>query len=308
MAKPKVVALEEHYSHPDLLGPMPLEPLGAALLDLGERRLRAMDEAGIDLQVLSHFPSGPQNLPPERAAEMARAANDLIRRAIDARPDRFAGFAALPLTDPEEACRELERAVTSLEFKGAMLHGMAAGAPLDDRRFWPVFQTAEALDVPIYIHPDAPPAAVSEAYYKGYPALVGPGWAYTVESATQALRLMMCGVLDECPRLKLILGHMGESLPFSIVRCDAAISARAQLKRRLSDYFHDHFWITTAANWSKPALVCTLMEMGADRILFSVDWPFASNTEGMAFIEAAPISPADRVKILGANAAALLKL
>ncbi len=308
MARPEVVALEEHFSHPGLLGSLPLEPLGSALLDLGEGRLRAMDEAGVELQVISHFPSGPQNLPVEPAVRMAREVNDLIRKTIDGHPDRFAGFAALPLAAPDEACREFERAVKDLGLKGAMLHGMAAGVPLDDRRFWPVFQTAEALDVPIYIHPDAAPAAVVEAYYKGFPALIGPGWSYTVESATQALRLMVCGLLDECPRLKLILGHMGELLPFSIVRCDAAISARMRLKRRLTEYFHDHFWITTAANWSNPALVCTLMEMGADRVLFSVDWPFASNSEGRAFMDAAPISAADRSKILGSNAAALLKL
>ena len=304
----KVVVLEEHFSHPELLAGMPLQPLGERLLDLGEGRLRAMDEAGIGLQVLSHFPSGPQNLPPDRAVEMARRTNDLIAETVARRPDRFAGFAALPLTAPDAACAELERAMRDLGLKGAMLHGMAAGVPLDDRRFWPVFQTAEALDAPIYIHPDFPPAAVAEAYYQGYPALIGPGWSYTVESANQALRLMICGVLDECPGLKLILGHLGESLPFSIVRCDAIITPRANLKRRLIDYFHDHFWITTAANWSYPALTCTLMEMGVDRVLFSVDWPFASNTEGRAFIDKAPIDEADRAKILGGNAAALLKL
>ena len=308
MTADRVIVLEEHYSHPDLLVGLPLKPLGERLLDLGEVRLAAMDEAGIDLQVLSHYPSGPQNLPPQEAVAMARASNDLIAGAVDRHPDRFAGFAALPLTAPHEACVEFERAVGQLGFKGAMLHGRAAGVPLDDRRFWPVFETAQALDVPIYIHPDAPPPAVTEAYYQDYPALLGPGWAYGVESATQALRLMMCGVLDLCPRLKLILGHMGESLPFSIVRADAQITARAGLKRPLRDYFHDHFWITTAANWSTPALVCSLMEMGVERVLFSVDWPFASNTEGRAFIDAAPITPEDRTAILGGNAAALLRL
>jgi 2,3-dihydroxybenzoate decarboxylase len=308
MAAAKVVVLEEHYSHPDLLVGLPMKPLGERLLDLGEGRLKAMDEAGIDLQVLSHFPSGPQNLPPQDAVAMARATNDLIHDAIERHPGRYAGFAALPLSAPHEACVEFERAVTQLGFKGAMLHGMAGGIPLDDRRFWPVFETAQALDAPIYLHPDWPPAAVVDAYYKDYPALVGPGWAYTVESATQALRLMICGVLDECPRLKLILGHMGESLPFSIVRADAQITPRMELKRRLRDYFHDHFWITTAANWSTPALVCSIMEMGADRIMFSVDWPFASNTEGRAFLDAAPISDGDRSRILGANAVELLKL
>ena len=308
MTADRVIVLEEHFSHPDLLVGLPMKPLGERLLDLGEVRLRAMDEAGIDLQVLSHYPSGPQNLPPQDAVAMARSTNDLIAGAIAKHPGRFAGFAALPLTAPHEACVEFERVVGQLGFKGAMLHGRAAGVPLDNRRFWPVFETAQALDVPVYIHPDAPPAAVTEAYYQDYPALLGPGWAYGVESATQALRLMMCGVLDECPRLKLILGHMGESLPFSIVRADSQITARAGLKRPLRDYFHDHFWITTAANWSNPALVCSLMEMGVERLLFSVDWPFASNTEGRAFIDAAPISAQDRTAILGGNAATLLRL
>ena len=305
---PRVVVLEEHFSHPELLGGMPLKPLGERLMDLGQGRIAAMDEAGIDLQVLSHFPSGPQNLPADRAIEMARRTNDLIAETVARRPDRFAGFAALPLTAPDAACAELERAMRDLGLKGAMLHGMAAGVPLDDRRFWPVFQTAEALDAPIYIHPDFPPPAVAEAYYQDYPALIGPGWSYTVESATQALRLMICGVLDTCPGLKLILGHLGESLPFSIVRCDSILTPRANLKRRLIDYFHDHFWITTAANWSYPALTCTLMEMGPERVLFSVDWPFASNTEGRAFIDNAPLDEAVRTGILGANAVELLKL
>jgi predicted TIM-barrel fold metal-dependent hydrolase len=308
MPKLKVVALEEHFSHPALLAGMPMKPLGEALLDLGARRLREMDEAEIDLQVISHFPSGPQNLPPADAIKMSRATNDLIFETIDKYPDRFAGFASLPLTDPTGAERELERAVRELGFKGALLHGMAAGVPLDDRRFWGIYELAQALDVPIYIHPDAPPAGVADAYYKGHPALIGPGWSYTVESATQALRLMLSGVFDSYPRLKMILGHLGESLPFSIVRCDANLTRRANLKRPLKDYFHENFWITTSANLSNPALVCCMMEMGVERILFSVDWPFASNTENRRFIDAAPISASERTKILGSNAVELLKL
>ncbi len=304
----KVIALEEHFAHPDLLAGMPLEPLGTALLDLGERRLAAMDEVGIDLQVISHFPSGAQNLPPEQGVTLARASNDLLAAAIARHPDRFAGFASLSLAAPHEACAELERAVRELGFKGAMLHGLRSGAPLDDKRFWPVFETAAALDVPIYLHPDAPSPEAVEAYYAGHPVLVGPAWSYTVDTATIALRLMLCGVLDTYPGLKLILGHMGESLPFSIVRCDQQVSRRVTLKRRLIDYFHDNFWITTAANWSTPALVCSIMEMGVERVMFSVDWPFASNSEGRAFMDAAPISAEDRARILGGNAATLLRL
>jgi predicted TIM-barrel fold metal-dependent hydrolase len=307
MPPPQVVTLEEHYSHPDLLGTIP-RVLGEALLDLGERRLREMDEAGIDLQVLSHFPSGPQNLHPEMAIDLARQTNELIQRTIESHPGRFAAFAALPLTAPDAAVIELRRTVREFGFKGAMLHGRGAGIPLDDRRFWDIFAEAESLDVPIYLHPDVSPPPVAEAYYGQYPALLGPGWEYTVETATQALRLMLSGIFDTLPKLKILLGHLGESLPFSLVRCDANINRRASLKRPLQDYFHEHFWLTTAANFSNPALTCCLMEMGVDRILFSIDWPFAANVAGRKFIDAAPISVHDRVKILGANAVALLRL
>lgn len=307
MPAPKVVTLEEHYSHPDLLGAVP-RGLGEALLDLGERRLREMDEAEIELQILSHFPSGPQNLEPKRAIALAQETNNLVQRTIEAHPGRFAGFAALPLSAPQEAAAELRRTVRELGFKGAMLHGRGAGIPLDDHRFRCVFAEAESLDVPIYLHPDESPAGVVDAYYRDCPALLGPGWAYTVETATQALRLMISGLFDVYPRLKIIVGHLGESLPFSIVRCDANINRRVTLKRPLQDYFHENFWLTTSANFSNSALSCSLMEMGADRILFSIDWPFASNGAGRKFIDAASISAQDRAKILGANAVALLRL
>ena len=303
----RTIALEEHFSHPALLSGVPPQ-FGSRLLDLGELRLREMDEAGIDLQILSHFPNGPQNLPPQQALLLARETNDLIQRTIEAHPGRFAGFAALPLSSPDEAAQELRRCVQSHGFKGAMVHGMVNGVPLDDRRFWGVWQEAEALDVPVYVHPDAPPQAVVDAYYDGYPSLIGPGWSYTVETATQALRLILGGVFDAFPRLKIILGHLGESLPFSLVRCAANINRRAGLKRPLEDYFHEHFWLTTAGNFSQPALQCCIAEMGIDRIMFSVDWPFCSNREARQFLDAAALGPAEREKVLGGTAARLLRL
>lgn len=307
MSAPQIVTLEEHFSHPALLRGLS-GPLATSLLDLGDLRLRAMDEAEIDLQILSHFPNGPQNLPAEQAAALSRQVNELIQRTIEARPDRFRGFASLPLTAPEEAAVELNRAVVEFGFKGAILHGMGAGVPLDDRRFWGIFQEAQALDVPLYLHPDDPPQPVADAYYQGYPALLAAGWAYTVETGTQALRLIASGLFDAYPGLKIILGHLGEGLPFSLVRSSANMGRRLELKRAVKDYFHDNFWLTTAGNFSNPALACCLMEMGVDRIMFSVDWPFVSNKEGKEFIDAAPISVHDRRKILGSNAAALLRL
>jgi 2,3-dihydroxybenzoate decarboxylase len=311
----KVVAIEEHFWIPPL---RTAETVGVdiktkphwveALSDLGERRLREMDEAGIDLQVIAHAPPAAQNFPPAQAVALAREANDTLHRAIEAHPDRFAGFAALPTPDPEAAAAELERTVTKYGFKGAMIHGLTHGSFTDEKRFWCIYERAQALDVPIYIHPAAPHRAVVDAYFKGYPTMEGAGLGFTFETAAHAIRLSICGLFDAYPKLRLILGHMGEGLPFLLWRCDMALSRDKSLKKKFRDYFREHFYITTSGNFSHPALLCTAMEMSTDRILFAVDWPYASNTEARAFIDGAPLSPHDKDKILRRNAAALLRL
>jgi 2,3-dihydroxybenzoate decarboxylase len=316
----KVIALEEHYfdgqvtAHFKEGGPETRSThLRERLFDVDALRLREMDEAGIDLQVLSHGAPALQRLEAEVAVPLARKANDRLHQIILQHPDRFAGFAQLPTDDPKAAADELERCVTRLGLKGAMLHGLTQkGEFLDLKRFWPVYERAAALDVPIYMHPATPHRAVVEAYYRDYldrfRGLLTAAWGFTVETATQAVRLVLSGVLDAYPSLKIILGHLGESLPFSAWRIDMALSRPGNSSSAFRDAFRSHFWITTSGNFSTPALLCCVMEMGADRILFSVDYPFVPNAPGVKWMRDVPLGPEDRAKILSGNARRLLKL
>ncbi len=314
VGKARVIALEEHYWAPGIAehldgGRLPRQT--ERLLDLGALRLEEMDEAGIDLQVISHSPPGTQNLNPETAVELAAKANDHLHAAVTANPGRFAGFAVVPTPDPLAAAAELERSVPKLGFKGALIAPLTGGVFLDDRRFWPIFERAQALDVPIYVHPGAPHPAVFDAYYRDYfdefPSIATAGWGYTVETATQAIRLILSGVFNEYPDLKIILGHMGESIPFSLTRIDEALSRRRE-RFPFRDIFCHNFHITTSGNFSTPALLCSILEMGVDHIMFSVDWPYVENEPGMRWMQTVPLSAEDKEKIYGGNAAKLLKL
>ena len=315
--KPLVIALEEHYYDPELAatfdGPEGRAPaIRRRLDDLGELRLAEMDEAGIDVQVLSHGAPSAQRLDPETAVRLARSANDRLAQAIAAHSDRFAGFAALPTPDPQAAADELERTVTTLGFKGAMVHGLTNGVFFDDKRFWPVFERAQALDVPLYVHPAVPHRAVAEVYYKDYmhdfPSLLTAAWGFTVETATQGIRLVLSGVFDAYPDVKIILGHMGEGLPFLLWRIDHALSRPGNRQVSFRDQFSQHFYITTSGNFSTPALLCSMMELGVDRILFSVDWPFVQNIPGTQWMHDLQLSAEDKTKILSGNAKRLLKM
>jgi predicted TIM-barrel fold metal-dependent hydrolase len=321
----QIIALEEHYLDPEVArhfkeaGPEARDAqLRERLHDVGELRIREMDEAGIDLQVLSHSAPATQRFDADTAPAVAREANDRLRERVRASNGRFEAFAALPTANPRAAADELERAVTKLGFKGAMIHGLTNGRFIDERQFWPIFERAQALDVPLYIHPAVPHPAVVEAYYRDYlkefPGLLTAAWGFTVETATQGIRLVLSGVFEQYPRLKIILGHLGESLPFSLWRIDMALSrdrGNGRQGNRASafrDTFRSHFWITTSGNFSTPALLCCVMEMGADRILFSVDYPFVPNPPGVRWMEQVPLGPEDREKILSGNAKRLLKL
>jgi 2,3-dihydroxybenzoate decarboxylase len=315
--KPFVIALEEHYWDADVAkhfdGAESRNPaLRQRLDDLGALRIKEMDEAGIDVQVISHGAPSTQRMDAATAVPTARRANDRLHEAVRAHPERFAGFAALPTADPKAAADELERAVTQLGFKGAMVHGPTNGVFFDDKRFWPVFERAQALDVPLYIHPSSPHPAVVEAYYKDYlkefPQLLTAAWGYTVETATQGVRLVLSGVFDAYPRVKVILGHLGESLPFSLWRINMALSRGADRPSAFRDTFCEHFWITTSGNFSTPALMCCIMEMGVDRILFSVDYPFVPNPPGTKWMADLPLGLEDRTKILSGNARRLLRM
>jgi predicted TIM-barrel fold metal-dependent hydrolase len=321
----RVITLEEHFwtdALTDALteanrAALAMPRLGALaddLRDLGERRLADMDAAGIDVQVLSVAPPAAQVLEPGPAARLARAANDQLAEAVGQHPDRFAGFATLPTPDPDAAAAELERTVTEHGFKGAMINGHTDGRFLDDEKFWPIFERAEALGVPVYLHPTYPTAQAMEVYYQGFDdqvsaTLATSGWGWHAETGLHVLRIILGGVFDRFPGLQMIIGHMGENLPFSLARADERLTPVATgLKRRVGDYFRDHFYVTTSGYFTDAPLLCTLMVLGADRILFSVDYPFSSNGRGRAFLDATPISEADREKIAHGNAERLLGL
>jgi predicted TIM-barrel fold metal-dependent hydrolase len=317
IGKSYVIALEEHYYDAEVkqhfrgLDATAAASVVARLDDLGALRLKEMDEAGIDLQVLSHAMPGLQKIPAETAVPLARRANDRLYEAVRAHPDRFAAFAALPTADPRAAADELERSVTRLGFKGAMINGLTEGLFIDDRRFWPIFERAERLDVPLYMHPAIPHPAVIEAYYKDYaerhPGILRAAWGFTVETATQGIRLVLSGVFDAYPNLKIILGHMGEGLPFYLWRISHGLRG-SLAEKSFRDIFCEHFWITTSGFFSDPALLCCVMEMGIDRILFSVDYPYADNLPGAKWTETLPLCAEDKEKLLNGNARRLLKL
>jgi 2,3-dihydroxybenzoate decarboxylase len=313
-----VIALEEHYWDPELTATY--QGADAAirdpdivdrLKDLGDLRLKEMDEAGIDLQVISHGSPSTQKLSGPDAVGLARRVNDRLAAVVRSHPARFAAFAALPTCDPAAAVEELERTV-QLGFKGAMIHGLANDLFLDDRRFWPIFARAEKLDVPIYLHPSLPHPAVMDVYYKDYvkdfPMVIRAAWGFTVETATLAIRLVLSGVFEAHPRLKIILGHLGETLPFLTWRVDQALSRPGQKQLSFRDVFCNNFWITTSGFFSNPALLCCVMEIGVDRIMFSVDWPFVKNTPATRWMENVPLSDADKAKILSGNAKRLLRM
>ena len=319
----RVIALEEHFwtlaiaaaigalRNPDA---GPDSPLGADLADLGERRIAAMDASGIDLQVISHTTPGVQHLDAASAVPLAREANDVLAPAVRKHPDRFAGFATLPTSDPSAAADELERAVGELGFLGAMVNGHTAGRFLDDRAFAPLLERFEHLDVPLYMHPTEPVPAVREAYYEGFaPAvtwfLSAAAWGWHSETALHVLRMVLGGVFDRHPGLRVVIGHMGEMLPFMLQRIDDNLPPRATgLDRLPSEYVLDHVHITNSGLFSVPPLMCALAVFGIERLLFSVDWPYAPNEEGRRLLDEAPLSPDDLELFAHANAERVLGL
>ena len=321
MTKPNcpIIVLEEHYWDEELVKTYDAIDKGRAglladrLSDLGEGRLKAMDDAGVDIQVLSHNAPSTQKLPAETAVDITRRVNDRLAEICARHPTRYAGFAALPTAVPEAAADELERTVKDHGFKGAMLHGLANGMFLDDKKFWPIYQRAEQLDVPIYIHPSAPQADVARIYLSdhatAFPRILSAAWGFTMETATLALRMTMSGMFEQYPNLKIILGHLGETLPFLLWRVNNTLTPADQSKSfSFRDVFSNNFWITTSGNFSNPALLCCVMEMGIDRILFSVDWPYVEFREGTEWMKTVPLCDEDKEKVLSGNARRLLKM
>jgi hypothetical protein len=327
----RTVALEEHFSVPSIASridkavlarrgyrprtlpkdaPNPLE----LLAEVGERRLKSMNDAGISVQVLSNSGPGPDLVAGPDGVAMARETNDHLAKIVAARPDRFAGFAALPLQSPDASAKELVRAVKELGFVGAMVHGTTEGRFLDHASFDPVLSAAEELDVPIYIHPHIPPEPIRQAYFSDLPTGAGrvletAGWGWHSETAIHVLRMVVAGTLDRHRRLKLIIGHMGEMLPMMLDRADYVFSLDVDhLERPISRTVYDQVWITTSGIFHEPPFLAALLTFGIDRIMFSVDYPYAQDALGRKFLERISLSPADMEKLTHGTADALLKL
>ena len=320
------IGLEEHFAIEEtiedsngFLAPVVWTELRARLLDMQDRRLREMDANGMEMMLLSlNAPTIQAIWDVKRANELAIRANDFLANEVAKRPDRFQGLAALPLQDANLASRELERCVKDLKFKGALVNGFSqAGTPDNQlyydlpqyRDFWSV---CDKLDVPFYLHPRNPTPA-NAAIYNGHPWLMGPTWAFGQETAVHALRLMACGLFDQFPKLQIVLGHMGEGLPYSIWRVDNRngwVNAKPTYpaKRKLGEYFQQNFYLTTSGNFRTQTLIDAILEIGADRVMFSTDWPFENVDHAANWFDAASISEADRIKIGRTNAARLFKL
>jgi predicted TIM-barrel fold metal-dependent hydrolase len=316
----RVIAIEEHYLDPDVTAHFHGKdqrgagPLIKKLEDVGSERIKNMDASGIDVQVLSHAPPATQRMDGPTGVPTARAANDKLHEMCKVHPDRLAGFAMLPTGDVQASADELERCVNDLGFKGAMIHGLIGEERMffDDQKFWPIFERAEALDVPLYIHPAMPHPAVFDAYFKDYaerfPGFVTAGWGFTMETATAGIRLVLSGVLDKYPGTKIILGHLGEALPFLMWRIDMALNRPGGEGVKFKELFSKHFYITTSGFFSDPALLCSIQEMSADHILFAVDYPFVANEPGPKWMKNLMLNDIDKAKILHGNAEKLLRM
>jgi hypothetical protein len=327
----RTVALEEHFSVPALSrrivqdvisrrgfrprkitpgAPNPME----LLPEIAEGRLKSMDEAGITVQVLSVAGPGADLLPGPDGIALARETNDHLAAAIARYPDRFAGFANVPLATPDAIPAEFKRAVKDLGFVGALINGSTEGRFLDHPAYDALLATAVELDVPIYIHPHIPPEPVRQAYFSNLPEGAGrvletAGWGWHSETAIHLLRMVLAGTLDKHPKLRLIIGHMGEMLPMMMARIDETfVHDIGHLKRPIGRAIRDQVWLTTSGIFDQPPFICALQTFGIDRIMFSVDYPFAPNADGRKFLDNVALSPADKKKLAHGTADAVLKL
>jgi uncharacterized protein len=323
----KTITLEEHFAPPGFLdGPgrelkeqfLRAGPRGARIIeqlgDLDAKRLAEMDAAGIDMQVLSINAPGTEQLEAADAMALARQANDFLVGAVKKHPTRFAGLAALPTAVPDKAAAELERTIRDYGFRGALINGHVRGRYLDDKFFWPIFEAAAALEAPIYLHPTRPPQAVLEAQYGGFAPAVShvfsaSGWGWHIETAIHLIRIVLGGVFDRFPKLQIVIGHLGEGLPFMLPRLDRNLApALTKLQRPLGDYFRQNVHYTFGGFNFPATFLDLLLEVGVERIMFSVDHPYGSMAEARAFLEQLPVTAADRKRIAHGNAEKLFKL
>ena len=322
----RTITLEEHFASPGFLdGPgrelkeRALKFGGAAeklfeqLCDVGEKRIAEMDAARIDMQVLSLTSPGTEQVEPAEAVALAHEANDFLAGSIEKNPSRLAGFAALPIATPDRAAEELERMVRNHGFKGAIINGHHRGRYLDDKFFWPILECAEALNVPIYLHPTLPPKPVIEASYGGFSPIVtellaGPGWGWHIETAVHVIRLVLGGVFDQYANLQIVIGHMGETLPFMLQRLDVIPMAFTKLNRPISNYLRENVHFTFSGFNFTPTFLDLMLQVGVDRIMFSADHPYQSMAQARAFLDQLPVSGADKARIAHRNAEILLRI
>lgn len=325
----KIVTLEEHVSFPEMTSLIPSNLLGnkkpsipamqmmSKLSDITGERLNSMDESGITIQVLSVENTDVNLLDSISAPEFASKYNDLLAEKIKDHPDRFMAFAHLPMTAPAAAADELERTVKNYGFRGAMIRGLTNGDFLDAPKFAPIFERAEKLGVPIYIHPGLPPTTVVDAYYSNIGTNTGSldsiacwGWGWHSETAIHVLRLLAAGIFDTYPKLKIIIGHMGEMLPMMWTRSNRAFlpGYGGQNQRTLIDTFQQQLYITTSGFFTQPPLQIAIDTIGIDNIMLSIDYPFSTNQMGVDFLNDIQL-PAEQVaKIAHGNADKLLGL
>ena len=324
----RVIALEEAFLHPRVWELFPealqrkYQPVCARLSDVGAERIRLMDAAGIDVQVLSHVQPGIQVLADEQAelaVAVCREVNDWLAQTVAAHPTRFAGFAMLPTQSPAHAADELKRAVHDLGLKGALINGHTNGHYLDERSFDVLLAQAESLDVPIYIHPTDPPPAVTDTYYAPFDSALVPTWGWPVETGTHLLRLICAGVFDRHPNLKIIVGHMGELLPYCYTRLNAGLTmagwllgsepdARPVMRNTVGYYLRENVFITSSGVFDEPVFDCAKAMLGIDHLMFSVDYPFQDNFAATEFLQRCDLSAEDRERFAHRTAEELLKL
>jgi 2,3-dihydroxybenzoate decarboxylase len=315
------IAFEEHFNLPQFEIPeyadaATMREIRRRLLDVSEQRLADMDATGIDYAIQSLVsPDLQSETDAKHAVSAAKEVNDTLAEIVAAHQPRYGGFAILPLQDPTAAADELERCVKELGFHGTMVNGFTnlgnaeTGLYYDDPRFFPFWERVEALRAPVYLHPRNPLPA-NQGIYDGYPELLGASWAFTVETATHVLRLMVSGLFDRFPNVTLIIGHLGETLPFTMWRINhwAGRQGNLRYKRPLTEYLRENLYVTTSGFFRTQALNATLAEIGEDRVLFSVDYPFESMQEAATWFDNAAINDNTREKIGRTNAQRLFKL
>jgi predicted TIM-barrel fold metal-dependent hydrolase len=323
----RTIALEEAFLHPRLWELFPealqqkYQPVRDRLSDVGPERIRQMDAAGIDMQVLSHVQPGIQVLADDHAdlaVAVCREVNDWLAEVVAAQPSRFAGFAMLPTQSPAASADELARTVHELGLKGALINGHTNGRYLDDPSFEVLLARAESLGVPIYIHPTDPPQAVADIYYAPFDAGLIPTWGWPVETGTHLLRLICAGVFDRHPDLTVIVGHMGELLPFCFTRLNvgltmagwlsAAESEHPTMRNNVGYYLRNNVFITSSGVFDTPVFDCARAMLGLDNLMFSVDYPFQDNFAAMEFLERCALSTEERERFAHRTAETLLKL